>query len=123
MTDLTFHLGDVEDDSGLLPTTCNLSVSIGGMRIWPVRGDEECALEIEIDDLLSHLSEAWKPLILRQTYPGNFILGGCNLPRQFTPETCGGRLQPPRMKSSRPLRTSITSRAALPACSICRLSG
>lgn len=72
MTDLTFHLSDVEDGGELLPTTCDLSVSVGGTNIWPVRGDEESALEIEVDDLLSHLAEAWKPLILRQTYPGTF---------------------------------------------------
>lgn len=49
---------------------CEASPSCG--RVWPAAGDEECGLEIEIDDLLSHLAEAWKPLILRQTYPGTF---------------------------------------------------
>lgn len=40
-----------------------------GEVIWPVRGDESVRLEIQVDDLLSHLTEFWKPLVLRQTFP------------------------------------------------------
>ena len=40
-----------------------------GEAIWPARGDESVRLEIQIDDLLSHLTEFWKPLVLRQTFP------------------------------------------------------
>lgn len=72
MSELTFLLSDVEDDGELLATTCVLAVSVDGARIWPAAGDEECGLEVEIDDLLSHLAEGWKSLILRQTYPGTF---------------------------------------------------
>jgi Zn-dependent peptidase ImmA (M78 family) len=50
-------------------TTATLSVQIGRRAIWPVDGAGEVGLEIQVDDLLSHLTEVWKPLILRQTYP------------------------------------------------------
>jgi hypothetical protein len=50
-------------------TTAALNVSAGGKTIWPVEGAGHISLEIQADDLLSHLTEFWKPLILRQTYP------------------------------------------------------
>jgi hypothetical protein len=50
-------------------TTAGLSVRIGSRTIWPVDGADDISLEIQADDLLSYLTEFWKPLILRQTYP------------------------------------------------------
>lgn len=45
------------------------SVWIDGDPIWPLRGDETAEVECFADDLLAHLTECWKPLLLRQTYP------------------------------------------------------
>jgi IrrE N-terminal-like domain len=50
-------------------TTAHLKVLIDHDAIWPVGGASQIDLEIQVDDLLSHLTEFWKPLILRQTYP------------------------------------------------------
>ncbi|MBF0307702.1 MAG: ImmA/IrrE family metallo-endopeptidase [Alphaproteobacteria bacterium] len=50
-------------------TTAFLMVSLNGDAIWPVQGAPDTRLEIQADDLLSHLTEFWKPLMLRQTYP------------------------------------------------------
>ncbi|MPZ32825.1 MAG: ImmA/IrrE family metallo-endopeptidase [Rhodospirillales bacterium] len=50
-------------------TTAELLVLVGGQAIWPARGEPSVTLEIQIDDLLSHLTEFWKPLVLRQTFP------------------------------------------------------
>jgi Zn-dependent peptidase ImmA (M78 family) len=52
-----------------LVTTARLGVEIEGERVWPMLDAEDVYLEIQIDDLLSHLTEFWKPLVLRQTYP------------------------------------------------------
>jgi len=52
--------------------TCALSISIDGEPVWPVVADEVAQLEIQADDLLSHLVEFWKPLLLRQVYPVPF---------------------------------------------------
>ena len=49
-------------------TTQKLAIYMDGVPFWPMRGLEE-SLEIQIDDLLAHLTEFWKPLMLRQTYP------------------------------------------------------
>ena len=50
-------------------TTASLSVFIDGDAIWPVEGEQEVGLDVQIDDFLAYLSEYWKPLVLRQTYP------------------------------------------------------
>ena len=50
-------------------TTARLAVRIGQRTIWPVDGADDVSLEVQADDLLSYLTEFWKPLILRQTYP------------------------------------------------------
>jgi hypothetical protein len=44
-------------------------VAVEGRPVWPATGESDVALEIFVDDLLSHLTEFWKPLLLRQTYP------------------------------------------------------
>jgi hypothetical protein len=51
--------------------TCAFSVQLDGEPIWPVLG-EIATLEIQADDLLAHLVEFWKPLLLRQIYPSPF---------------------------------------------------
>jgi hypothetical protein len=56
-------------DNGECLTTACLVVLIDGEPIWPVEGDPQVNLEVQADDLLSHLAEFWKPLVLRQTYP------------------------------------------------------
>lgn len=50
-------------------TTASFHASIGDFVIWPVPGEPNISVEIQADDLLSHLTEFWKPLVLRQTYP------------------------------------------------------
>jgi len=50
-------------------TTAELNVLIDEEVVWPVPGEENIRLEIQIDDLLSYLTEFWKPLLLRQVYP------------------------------------------------------
>lgn len=52
--------------------TCLFSIGIDGEPVWPVFGDTDAKLEIQSDDLLSHLSEFWKTLMLRQVYPAPF---------------------------------------------------
>ncbi|UAL11680.1 ImmA/IrrE family metallo-endopeptidase [Caulobacter segnis] len=60
---------DVIEGEMRLMTTCALTVYADDIAVWPVQGDDEASLEIQIDDLLAHLVEYWKPLVLRQTYP------------------------------------------------------
>lgn len=50
-------------------TTRRLAILIDGVAVWPVPGDETARLDIQIDDLLGHLTDHWKPLMLRQTCP------------------------------------------------------
>lgn len=57
-----------------------LSVLVRGAPVWPVEGDTDASIEIEADDLLTYLTEFWKPLLLRQTYP---VLGAANSPSDF----------------------------------------
>ncbi len=68
--ELKFVLHPVSPTEGEEPlTTATLAVSAGGELIWPAANAEDVDLQIQIDDLLSHLTEFWKPLALRQTYP------------------------------------------------------
>jgi hypothetical protein len=57
------------DSEAARVTTARLALRIGQRTIWPVDSADDVSLEIQADDLLSHLTEFWKPLILRQTYP------------------------------------------------------
>jgi hypothetical protein len=50
-------------------TTCTLAIYLDDVAVWPVRGEDDARLEIQIDDLLAYLTDFWKPLILRQVYP------------------------------------------------------
>lgn len=56
-------------------TTCAFSILIDGEPVWPVLSDAAASLEIQGDDLLSYLTEFWKPLMLRQVYPAPFNPG------------------------------------------------
>ena len=68
MSGLEFRITDVEEDGTRLLTTCALTVFSDDVAVWPVHGDDAADLEIQVDDLLSHLAEYWKPIVLRQTY-------------------------------------------------------
>jgi hypothetical protein len=50
-------------------TSASLSVMVEGGVVWPALGEPTFTVEVQIDDLLSHLTEFWKPLLLRQVYP------------------------------------------------------
>lgn len=50
-------------------TTAEVSVCMDGEPFWPVPGERDATVDVFADDLLSHLTEYWKPLLLRQTYP------------------------------------------------------
>jgi hypothetical protein len=65
---LEFHLSVARPDEGRF-TTADLQIRIDGRAVWPVLGEDAVALEIQIDDLLSHLAEFWKPLMRRRVYP------------------------------------------------------
>lgn len=66
---LKFELTRVAARDRVAPaTTASLLISINGEPVWPVDG-EALGFDIQVDDLLSYLTEYWKPLILRQTYP------------------------------------------------------
>lgn len=69
MSGLEFRIRDIEEDGATLVTSMMLTVYVDDFAVWPVHGDDDAALDIQIDDLLSHLTEFWKPLLLRQTYP------------------------------------------------------
>ena len=67
---LQFILRWVDSHCGeRVQTVAMLSVLVDGRPVWPALGEPDVALEIFVDDLLSHLTEFWKPLMLRQTYP------------------------------------------------------
>jgi hypothetical protein len=50
-------------------TLAAIAVHIDDIPVWPVTGDDTDEFEWYADELLSHLTECWKPLILRQNYP------------------------------------------------------
>lgn len=50
-------------------TLAAITLIVDGMPAWPVTGEDSDEFEWYADELLSHLTECWKPLILRQTYP------------------------------------------------------
>jgi IrrE N-terminal-like domain len=50
-------------------TLASIALIVDGTPIWPVKGQAEEAFEWYADELLSHLAECWKPLLLRQSYP------------------------------------------------------
>jgi hypothetical protein len=64
---LEFVLKPLADESR--KTTCKFAIVLDGTVAWPVLGEGEATLEIQIDDLLGYLTDFWKPLMLRQVYP------------------------------------------------------
>lgn len=50
-------------------TLASIALLIDDTPVWPVTGGEAGYFEWFADELLAHLTECWKPLILRQTYP------------------------------------------------------
>ncbi len=63
MIDLRSHADRVRQ------TTCTVAIQVDDVIVWPVHGDGDARIEIQIDDLLAHLTDFWKPLMLRQVYP------------------------------------------------------
>jgi Zn-dependent peptidase ImmA (M78 family) len=67
---LTFKLNWLpSNDQAKRLTTADFTVLVDGDAIWPTHFEADVRLEIQVDDLLAHLTEFWKPLMLRQTYP------------------------------------------------------
>jgi hypothetical protein len=50
-------------------TLASIALVVDGTPIWPVKGEAAEAFEWYADELLSHLAECWKPIVLRQNYP------------------------------------------------------
>jgi Zn-dependent peptidase ImmA (M78 family) len=50
-------------------TLASITLLIDGTPSWPTSGEDTDEFEWFADELLSHLTECWKPLVLRQTYP------------------------------------------------------
>ena len=50
-------------------TLASISLLVDDTPIWPITGEDTEEFEWFADELLAHLTECWKPLILRQTYP------------------------------------------------------
>ncbi len=50
-------------------TIASIALLVDDTAVWPITGGEAGDFEWFADELLAHLSECWKPLILRQTYP------------------------------------------------------
>jgi IrrE N-terminal-like domain len=50
-------------------TLAFITLILDGTPIWPVKGEETADFDWYADELLAHLTECWKPLILRQDYP------------------------------------------------------
>ncbi|MGH6715199.1 MAG: hypothetical protein ACREDC_03305 [Bradyrhizobium sp.] len=50
-------------------TLASIGLIVDGAPVWPVRGEIVEDFELFADELLAHLAECWKPLILRQSYP------------------------------------------------------
>jgi hypothetical protein len=63
------HFALTRHADSMRPLTRYLQILVDGHPVWPAMGEVEAALEIQSDDLLSYLTEHWKPLLLRQVYP------------------------------------------------------
>jgi hypothetical protein len=50
-------------------TLAGITLLIDETPAWPVTGEDTDEFEWFADELLSHMAECWKPLVLRQTYP------------------------------------------------------
>jgi hypothetical protein len=50
-------------------TLASITLVSDGTPVWPVKGEDTHEFEWYVDELLAHLTECWKALVLRQTYP------------------------------------------------------
>jgi hypothetical protein len=50
-------------------TLASIGLLIDGGPVWPISGEDTNEFHWFVDELLAHLTECWKPLGLRQTYP------------------------------------------------------
>jgi Zn-dependent peptidase ImmA (M78 family) len=50
-------------------TLASISLLVDDTPVWPISGEDTSEFQWFADELLSHLTECWKPLVLRQTYP------------------------------------------------------
>src|SRR6266705_675721 len=50
-------------------TLAAIGLVVDSGYVWPVSGEDTNEFYWFADELLAHLTECWKPLILRQTYP------------------------------------------------------
>jgi Zn-dependent peptidase ImmA (M78 family) len=50
-------------------TVASITLLADGTPIWPIKGEDSDEFEWFADELLAHLTECWKPLLLRQNYP------------------------------------------------------
>jgi hypothetical protein len=81
---LNFVLEWIDEIAGEpVRTMAKFAVEVEGATVWPARGDTAGGLDIYVDDLLSHLTEFWQPLLLRQNYPLPLSVGR---PSQLRPE-------------------------------------
>src|SRR5258708_20469433 len=46
-----------------------ITLVVNDVPVWPFTGEDTDEFEWFTDELLAHLTECWKPLVLRQTYP------------------------------------------------------
>jgi Zn-dependent peptidase ImmA (M78 family) len=50
-------------------TIAAITLLVDDVPVWPLTGEDTDDFEWFTDELLAHLTECWKPLVLRQTYP------------------------------------------------------
>lgn len=50
-------------------TLASISLLINGIPAWPILGEDTSNFDWYVDELLAHLTECWKSIALRQTYP------------------------------------------------------
>jgi Zn-dependent peptidase ImmA (M78 family) len=56
-------------DGAPCKTIAAITLLIHDVPVWPVKGEDTDEFEWFADELLAHLTECWKPILLRQTYP------------------------------------------------------
>src|ERR1700674_5396770 len=56
-------------DGAACTTLASIALRIDEVPVWPITGEDADDFEWFADELLAHLTECWKPLALRQTYP------------------------------------------------------
>src|SRR5260370_31245296 len=50
-------------------TIAAITLVVNDVPVWPLTGEDTDEFEWFTDELLAHLTECWKPLVLRHTYP------------------------------------------------------